>query len=209
MRREVARALWDFLKCGLPELGCARLACDGCGRVMLLVFSCKRRGLCPSCEAKRAELFCRHVGGRVVAPVPHRQIVLSIPRVLRPPLQRHPRLLRELARCGAQAIEDVIRAVAPRDQVALIVVIQTWGSLLDGFHPHLHVVMADGSFDPLGRFRRLPPGWSDALLARFRERVFTLLIERRLLRPETAARLRRWRRSGLGRLRRPSRPRRR
>lgn len=58
--------------------------------------------------------------------------------------------------------------------------------------------MADGSFDPRGRFRRLPPGWSDALLARFRERVFALLIERRLLRPETAARLRRWRRSGFG-----------
>jgi hypothetical protein len=132
----------------------------------------------------------------VVLPVPHRQLVLTIPRMLRRPFQRDPLLLRELARCAASAILELVEAVASRHRVAMVVVIQTWGSLLTSFNPHLHVVMADGMFDPLGRFRALPSGWARALEGLLRERVFSLLIERRKLRPETAARMRSWRRSG-------------
>jgi len=38
------------------ESGFARLRGDACGTEHLLAFSCRRRGLCPSCAARRAAL---------------------------------------------------------------------------------------------------------------------------------------------------------
>ena len=34
-----------------------RLKCDDCGSERLLTLSCKQRGICPSCDAKRAAAF--------------------------------------------------------------------------------------------------------------------------------------------------------
>jgi len=35
--------------------GFARIRCPDCGEERLLMFSCKTRGFCPSCHAKRRE----------------------------------------------------------------------------------------------------------------------------------------------------------
>ena len=35
------------------ERGFLRIACDGCRVERLVAFSCKRRGFCPSCGARR------------------------------------------------------------------------------------------------------------------------------------------------------------
>ena len=43
----------DFLKCGRLEYGFLRLSCDTRKQERLLAFSCKRRGFCPSCGARR------------------------------------------------------------------------------------------------------------------------------------------------------------
>ena len=42
-----------FLKCGLLSHGFLRLQCESCKQEKLVAFSCKRRGFCPSCGAKR------------------------------------------------------------------------------------------------------------------------------------------------------------
>jgi ribosomal protein S27E len=42
-----------YLKCGRLEHGFLRLHCETCSHEQLLAFSCKRRGFCPSCGAKR------------------------------------------------------------------------------------------------------------------------------------------------------------
>jgi len=42
-----------FLECGILAHGFLRLRCADCGHDKLLVFSCKRRGFCPSCGARR------------------------------------------------------------------------------------------------------------------------------------------------------------
>lgn len=39
--------------------GFARLKCEACGAKKLLTLSCKQRGICPSCAAKRAAAFYR------------------------------------------------------------------------------------------------------------------------------------------------------
>jgi Transposase zinc-binding domain len=41
-----------YLDCGIFERGFARIRCPNCAAEFLLAFSCKGRGLCPSCGAK-------------------------------------------------------------------------------------------------------------------------------------------------------------
>lgn len=47
-------AVARYLDCGILENGFARVRCAECCKDMLVAFSCKGRGLCPSCAAKRA-----------------------------------------------------------------------------------------------------------------------------------------------------------
>lgn len=42
-----------YLKCGLLEHGFLRIECDAGQAEKLVAFSCKRRGFCPSCGARR------------------------------------------------------------------------------------------------------------------------------------------------------------
>jgi ribosomal protein S27E len=44
-----------YLDCGNPRCGFARIRCPRCRTEHLLMFSCKTRGFCPSCHAKRLE----------------------------------------------------------------------------------------------------------------------------------------------------------
>jgi len=44
-----------YLDCANPRCGFARTRCPDCRAEHLLTFSCKSRGLCPSCHTKRLE----------------------------------------------------------------------------------------------------------------------------------------------------------
>ena len=43
----------EYLKCGCLEHGFLRVKCASCQHERLVAFSCKRRGFCPSCGARR------------------------------------------------------------------------------------------------------------------------------------------------------------
>ena len=79
----VHREFDDYLKCGRLEHGFLRVRCVDCKVERLVAFSCKHRGFCPSCGARRmvdtAALLVDDV-------LPHRGIrqwVLSVPFPLR------------------------------------------------------------------------------------------------------------------------------
>ncbi|MCP5090414.1 MAG: hypothetical protein GY949_05785, partial [Gammaproteobacteria bacterium] len=57
----VEQTFRQYLDCGQLQNGFTRLRCAGCGFERLLAFSCKRRGLCPSCEARRMEDTAAHL----------------------------------------------------------------------------------------------------------------------------------------------------
>ncbi|MCG6955013.1 MAG: transposase zinc-binding domain-containing protein, partial [Gemmatimonadetes bacterium] len=42
-----------YLRCGILAHGFARARCDDCGHERLIAFSCKGRGICPSCNTRR------------------------------------------------------------------------------------------------------------------------------------------------------------
>jgi ribosomal protein S27E len=49
----VHREFEAYLKCGRLEHGFLRVRCDKCHFERLVAFSCKKRGFCPSCGARR------------------------------------------------------------------------------------------------------------------------------------------------------------
>ena len=49
----VTKEFDEYLKCGRPEYGFLRVRCESCHDEKLVAFSCKRRGFCPSCGARR------------------------------------------------------------------------------------------------------------------------------------------------------------
>jgi ribosomal protein S27E len=60
----VQREFEDYLKCGRLEHGFLRVRCTSCHQEQLVAFSCKRRGFCPNCGARRMADDCRDAGGR-------------------------------------------------------------------------------------------------------------------------------------------------
>jgi hypothetical protein len=79
----VQREFYAYLQCGILAHGFLRLGCDTCPKELLLPFSCKRRGFCPSCAARRMAQTAAHLVERVIPWVPTRQWVVSVPIPLR------------------------------------------------------------------------------------------------------------------------------
>ena len=85
LRDEVLNSFDRYLNCGILRYGCALACCENeqCAHSMLIAFSCKRRGICPSCQAKRAVLFAENLHENVLFSHPHRHLVFSLPKRLR------------------------------------------------------------------------------------------------------------------------------
>ncbi|RYZ07104.1 MAG: hypothetical protein EOO73_13675 [Myxococcales bacterium] len=81
--RSVERELRAYLQCGIHAYGFLRARCSACGAERLVAFSCKRRGVCPSCNARRMCAAAAHFTDHVLPDVPLRQWVLSVPFELR------------------------------------------------------------------------------------------------------------------------------
>ena len=84
LRDEVLKSLDKYLDCGILVHGCARAVCEACGHSELISFSCKRRCICSSCDAKRAVIFAEHLHSDVLPPYPISHQVYTIPKRLRP-----------------------------------------------------------------------------------------------------------------------------
>ena len=50
------------------EHGFLRVVCEHCRAEMLVAYSCKKRGFCPSCGARRMAESARHLVGEVFGP---------------------------------------------------------------------------------------------------------------------------------------------
>ncbi len=79
----VHREFEGYLKCGRLEHGFLRVRCDKCHFERLVAFSCKKRGFCPSCGARRMAETAALLADEVLPDVPLRQWVISFPFPLR------------------------------------------------------------------------------------------------------------------------------
>ena len=103
---------------------------------------------CPNCQAKRGALFAEKLATTILADVPHRHVVFTVPKVIRGLFERERRLLSILTRCAHRSTEVMLREVVddPRARIGTIASIQTFGSYAANFHTHVHAtepVLAD------------------------------------------------------------------
>ena len=61
----VERDFRGYLECGILAHGFARARCEGCGHERLIPISCKSRGICPSCNARRMCEVAAHLTDHV------------------------------------------------------------------------------------------------------------------------------------------------
>jgi Transposase zinc-binding domain len=78
----VEHAFRRYLECGILAHGFARAFCAACGHDFLVAFSCKARGVCPSCNTRRMVETAAHLSDHVLPPLPVRHWVLSVPKRL-------------------------------------------------------------------------------------------------------------------------------
>ena len=187
----VVDELEAFLKCGIPAFGFLRLRCNGCGREMIVAFSCKLRGFCPSCCAKRAAEAAAHLIDNVLPLVPYRQFVVTFPIPMRYWILANAKLYASVHRSVIREIhrdyKTKARALGIKNTTpGSISFTQRWGSACN-VHPHMHVLCPDAIFFRSGdKVRSLNVGpIADAevaaLVAAIARSVMRLLRKRGLL----------------------------
>ncbi len=153
----------SFLRCGDLQAGFVRFQCPDCDHEFLLAFTCKQRGLCASCHQRRTLIESAFIADTVCAPVPHRHIVLTVPRLLRPLFFRNRSLLSELYLAAHSALTAWLRHRTQDSvgQPGLVIAVQTFGDFLL-WHPHVHIIATAGVFNAAGTFQLAPPGgWEE------------------------------------------------
>jgi hypothetical protein len=195
-RPVVAQVADTFLECGVLDHGFARIRCDECTHESLLACSCKCRDFCPSGHAKRLAIWTQWLDTTLLAPVPHRQVVLTMPKRLRA-YGLYRRLRGEIARVAARTVTAAIRTrTGERDlAVGIVAYRQTHGSRANG-HPHRHLLVTDGGFRPDGTFVSWPAHDTARLTEAFRRAVLRLFVRLELFDEDQAAGMLTWPHSG-------------
>ena len=131
----------------------------------------------------------------LLAPVPHRQYVFALPKLIRSFFRFHRRHLGELCRLVAGLLRTGFKVMDPRGQPAFILYVRTFGDLVT-FNTHIHALVADGVFLSSRTFRVLPPLPEAELCEALRHKVLDFLCAERVQHAGLADRMRQWRHSG-------------
>jgi hypothetical protein len=192
--RFVERELRAFLTCGILAHGFLRVRCQECGRERLVAFSCRKRGFCPSCGARRMADTAAHLVDRVLPEAPIRQYVLSLPFALRYRLAFDQELCHDVLSIFIHAVFSSLKRRARRKLTmrkaycGSVTFLQRAGGSIN-LNPHFHSLILDGVYVSsvpfeAPRFHPLPPP-TDAEVARITaaiaRRVEKLLVQRGLL----------------------------
>jgi hypothetical protein len=207
-----------YLECGILCFGFARALCTGCGQGFVVAFSCKGRGVCPSCNGRHMAQTAAHLADHVIPPVPVRQWVISVPKRLRGFLADRPTAVAALTRIFLDEIERTLIMAsggtaaadtpsASRPRLGGISFLHRFGSALN-HHVHLHACVTDGVFRPAAADAGCdaPPAFLPArpitqadlaaLTERVRRRVIRWFRMQRLLDAAAAADMLAWENSG-------------
>lgn len=139
-----------YMKCGILAHGFLRLKCQDCEDEKIVAFSCKKRGFCPSCCAKRKVEAAAHLLENVLPLVPYRQFVVTFPIPLRYWLRSNRRLYARVHKLMIREIHryyiDKAKALGIKDPKAGSVSFsQRFGSALN-LNLHAHVLCLDGVY---------------------------------------------------------------
>ena len=151
-----------FLDCGILAKGFLRLQCQNCHHEMLVAFSCKKRGFCPSCGTKRMIETSALLMDHVIPKVAVRQWVLSFPFALRYLLVSDPKIMGKILKITTSGISSFLckksgftKKIA---KTAAVTLLQRFGGSAN-LNLHFHILFVDGVYtinDGKAEFHRLP-----------------------------------------------------
>ena len=145
----VHREFEAYLKCGRLEHGFLRVRCDTCHFERLVAFSCKKRGFCPSCGARRMAETATLLSDEVFPNVPLRQWVISFPFPLRYLFAAHPQAMGKVLSIVYRAISTHLihkAGFSLKDgATGAVTLIQRFGSALN-LNIHFHILFLDGAY---------------------------------------------------------------
>lgn len=202
----VEREFRHYLTCGILAYGFARARCAACGHDFLVAFSCKGRGLCPSCTTRRMAETAAHLVDQVFPPLPVRQWVLAVPKRLRWYLEREPEALSAVLHIFLRVIERHLQhtspGAAPGARFGAVSFVHRFGAALNR-HVHFHCCVIDGVFeggaDGQVQFRpaqALTPEALAAIAAQVRQRVLRWFARSGLLEAADAQDMLGWEHGG-------------
>ena len=187
----VKKEFEEFLKCGLLAYGFLRLQCESCRQEKLVAFSCKQRGFCPSCGAKRMAESVTHLVEEVFPHKPLRQWVLSFPFPLRFLFAKDPKLMGTVLNLVHRAISTYLIKKADLKKksgakTGSVTFIQRFGGSLN-LNIHFHIMYLDGVWtfkQEKPHFHFISPPTQlelDNLLKTIAQRIVKLLEKRGLI----------------------------
>jgi hypothetical protein len=164
--RHVEDSFRRLLDCGIMERGFARVVCPSCQYEILVPFSCKVRGICPSCDGRRMAAGAADLVDHILPVVAdYRQWTLSFPRWLRIRLLRDKALVSEVLTVFVRVVSAYHRRRARHRGIAVgqtgaVTAIQRVGSFANA-NLHFHTLVPEGVWheQPDGSlgFHPLPP----------------------------------------------------
>ncbi len=153
---------------GVLAHGFVRLGCNSCAHQMVLAFSCKKRGFCPSCAGRRMAQMAAHLVEQVIPWVPTRQWGVSVPIPLRywmAPSRELTAKVHTIIRrtIGQYYVNQAVQRGVARAAVqpGSVTFLQRFGGALN-LNLHVHIIFLEGVYEdrtPQGfRPRFLPHG---------------------------------------------------
>lgn len=195
LRDEVKEAFDGFLDCGILLHGCARAVCEDCGHSELIPFSCKKKYICGSCDAKRALLFGEHLHENVLLSEPHVHQVFSIPKIIRPRFKFNRSLLHLLFQAAWNSWKELVDDELPGCTPASVMSLHSAGELLT-WHPHLHALTLYGGIDKNDKFYPIESVDDEYLTNCFSRNLLNALLKADEVDQNTIDLIRGWEHSG-------------
>lgn len=141
----IERAFLEYLQCGDVKRGHADLECETCGHAERIALSCKRRGVCPACGARRMAAGAARLVDKVLPVVPYRHWVVSYPFAWNMKLAFRPELLDAVERLVARVLAEWHRRRGEGGKTGFVLFRHRFNSDL-AIHMHVHVLIFDGVY---------------------------------------------------------------
>ena len=163
--------LREILSLRLFPQGFVRLKCGSCPESILVSFSCKCRGFCPSCAGRRMSERSINLTEDVIPFVTTRHWVLSVPFELRYWMAADDDLLKKVNRVFCDEIRNYLRKKARKlgvkgGETGIVSYLQRTGGALN-LNLHYHLLVLDGLYtaeeDGEAIFTRVPGIHNDEL----------------------------------------------
>ena len=130
-----------LLACRTPTMGTHTCVCEACGWSARVCNSCRDRH-CPRCQGAATAEWLEARLERML-PVPHFQVVFTLPSELRPIAYDNPKLVHGLLMRTAAGVLQALAAQRMDARLGITTVLHTWTSELS-FHPHAHCLVSAG-----------------------------------------------------------------